>query len=181
MYRSAVVASLAGFLFGFDTVVISGAEQSIQALWQLSDGMHGVAVSMALWGTVLGALLGGWPSERFGRKRTLLWIGVLYLVSAVGSALAPEIFSFMFFRFVGGIGVGVSTVAAPMYISEIAPPNFRGRLTGMFQFNIVFGILMAFFSNSLIRGSGDNDWRWMLAVMAFPALIYALFCIGLPE
>ncbi|HNZ68985.1 MAG: sugar porter family MFS transporter [Prolixibacteraceae bacterium] len=181
LYRSAVVASLAGFLFGFDTVVISGAEQSIQALWQLSDGMHGVAVSMALWGTVLGALLGGWPSERFGRKRTLLWIGVLYLVSAVGSALAPEIFSFMFFRFVGGIGVGVSTVAAPMYISEIAPPNFRGRLTGMFQFNIVFGILMAFFSNSLIRGSGDNDWRWMLAVMAFPALIYALFCIGLPE
>jgi sugar porter (SP) family MFS transporter len=136
---------------------------------------------MALWGTVLGSLLGGWPAEYFGRKKTLLWIGVLYLIASLGSALAPEVYSFMLFRFIGGIGVGISTVAAPMFISEIAPPKYRGRLTGMFQFNIVFGILMAFFSNSLIRGSGPNDWRWMLAVMAIPALIFALSCITLPE
>jgi SP family arabinose:H+ symporter-like MFS transporter len=181
LYKSAIVASLAGFLFGFDTVVISGAEQTIQSLWNLNSALHGLAISMALWGTVLGSLLGGWPSEYFGRKKTLLWIGVLYLVSAAGSALAPEIYSFMLFRFIGGLGVGISTVAAPMFIAEIAPPKFRGRLTGMFQFNIVFGILIAFLSNSLIRGSGVNDWRWMLAVMALPALIFALSCITLPE
>ena len=151
LYKSAVAASLAGFLFGFDTVVISGAEQTIQTLWQLSPSMHGLAISMALWGTVLGSLLGGWPSEYFGRKKTLLWIGILYLVSSAGSALAPEIYSFMFFRFTGGLGVGISTIAAPMFISEIAPPKYRGRLTGMFQFNIVFGILMAFLSNYLLH------------------------------
>jgi sugar porter (SP) family MFS transporter len=143
--------------------------------------MHGLAISMALWGTVLGSLLGGWPSEYFGRKKTLLWIGVLYLASSLGSALAPGIYSFMFFRFIGGLGVGISTVAAPLFIAEIAPPKYRGRLTGMFQFNIVFGILMAFLSNSLIRGTSANDWRWMLAVMAIPALIFALSCITLPE
>ena len=181
LYRSAIVASLAGFLFGFDTVVISGAEQTIQTLWSLSSKLHGLAISMALWGTVLGSLLGGWPAEYFGRKKTLLWIGVLYIVASFGSALAPEVYSFMLFRFIGGLGVGVSTVAAPMFISEIAPAKYRGRLTGMFQFNIVFGILMAFLSNSLIRGSGVSDWRWMLGVMAIPALIYAVFCIGLPE
>jgi sugar porter (SP) family MFS transporter len=181
LYGSAVVASLAGFLFGFDTVVISGAEQTIQKLWSLSSSMHGLAVSMALWGTVLGSFVGGWPAEYFGRRKTLLWIGILYLASAIGTALAPEVISFMAFRFIGGLGVGISTVAAPMFISEIAPPKYRGRLTGMFQFNIVFGILMAFLSNSLIRGTGVNDWRWMLGVMAFPALIYALFCLLLPE
>jgi MFS transporter, SP family, arabinose:H+ symporter len=181
LYKSAIVASLAGFLFGFDTVVISGAEQTIQSLWNLNSILHGLAISMALWGTVAGSLLGGWPSEYFGRKKTLLWIGILYLVSAAGSALSPEIYSFMLFRFIGGLGVGISTVAAPMFIAEIAPPKFRGRLTGMFQFNIVFGILMAYFSNSLIRGSGLNDWRWMLAVMAVPAFIFALSCISLPE
>jgi SP family arabinose:H+ symporter-like MFS transporter len=181
LYKSAIVASLAGFLFGFDTVVISGAEQTIQSLWNLSSVLHGLAISMALWGTVAGSLIGGWPAEYFGRKKTLLWIGILYLVSAVGSALAPEIYSFMLFRFIGGLGVGISTVAAPMFIAEIAPPKYRGRLTGMFQFNIVFGILVAFLSNSLIRGSGVNDWRWMLAVMAIPAFIFALSCIALPE
>ncbi|HQH10041.1 MAG TPA: MFS transporter [Bacteroidales bacterium] len=144
LYRSAVVASLAGFLFGFDTVVISGAEQSIQALWQLSDGMHGVSVSMALWGTVLGALLGGWPSERFGRKRTLLWIGVLYLVSAVGSALAPEIFSFMFFRFVGGIGVGVSTVAAPCIFRKSPLPTSGEGLPECFSLILSLGFSWPF-------------------------------------
>jgi SP family arabinose:H+ symporter-like MFS transporter len=181
IYRSAVVASLAGFLFGFDTVVISGVEQTIQSLWGLDSTLQGLAISMALWGTVLGSLLGGWPAEYFGRKKTLLWIGMLYLISAMGSALAPEIYSFMIFRFIGGLGVGISTVAAPMFISEISPPKYRGRLTGMFQFNIVFGILLAFFSNSLLSGLGDNAWRWMLGVQAFPALLFALLCIGLPE
>jgi len=181
LYRSAVVASLAGFLFGFDTVVISGAEQTIQSLWGLDSTLHGLAISMALWGTVLGSLIGGWPAEIFGRKKTLLWIGVLYLSSAIGSALAPEIYSFMIFRFIGGLGVGISTVAAPMFISEISPPKYRGRLTGMFQFNIVFGILIAFLSNSLLGGAGENAWRWMLGVEAFPALLFALLCIGLPE
>jgi len=150
LYKSAVVASLAGFLFGFDTVVISGAEQTIQSLWQLDSGLHGFAISSALWGTVLGALVGGWPSEKLGRKQTLLWIGVLYLSSALGSAVAPEVYSFTFFRFIGGLGVGISTVAAPMFISEIAPPNYRGRLAGMFQFNIVLGLLIAFVSNALL-------------------------------
>jgi sugar porter (SP) family MFS transporter len=180
LYKSAIVASLAGFLFGFDTVVISGAEQTIQSLWALNSTLHGLAISMALWGTVLGSMIGGWPSEYFGRKKTLLWIGVLYLVSAVGSAFAPEIYSFMIFRFIGGLGVGISTVAAPMFISEIAPPDYRGRLTGMFQFNIVFGILVAFLSNSLLGGVA-HDWRWMLGVEAFPALLFTLLCIALPE
>jgi len=181
LYKSAVVASLAGFLFGFDTVVISGAEQKIQLLWELNSSLHGLAISMALWGTVLGALIGGWPAQVFGRKKTLLWIGIFYLASAFGSALAPGVYSFMFFRFIGGVGVGISTVAAPMFISEIAPPAMRGRLTGMFQFNIVFGILVAYLSNSLLGGIGENAWRWMLGVEAVPALLFTAFCFGLPE
>ncbi len=181
LYKSAVVASLAGFLFGFDTVVISGVEQTIQKLWGLDSMLHGLVISMALWGTVLGSLIGGWPTEYFGRKKTLLWIGLLYFASAVGSALTPEVYSFMFFRFIGGLGVGISTVAAPMFISEIAPPKYRGRLTGMFQFNIVFGILIAFMSNSLLGDIGENSWRWMLGVEAFPALLFTILCFGLPE
>lgn len=181
LYKSAVVASLAGFLFGFDTVVISGAEQTIQSLWRLDSTLHGLAISGALWGTVLGALIGGWPSEHLGRKKTLLWIGVLYLSSAVGSALAPEVYSFIFFRFIGGLGVGISTVAAPMFISEIAPPQYRGRLAGMFQFNIVLGILIAFVSNALLAEAGEHAWRWMLGVEAFPALFFSVMCFGLPE
>lgn len=181
LYKSAVVASLAGFLFGFDTVVISGAEQTIQSLWKLDSTVHGLAISMALWGTVVGSLTGGWPSEHFGRRKTLLWIGVLYLSSAIGSALAPEVYSFMVFRFIGGLGVGISTVAAPMFISEIAPPKYRGRLAGMFQFNIVLGILIAFVSNSLLAGIGEEAWRWMLGVQTFPALLFAALCVGLPE
>ncbi len=181
LYKSSVVAALAGFLFGFDTVVISGAEQSIQALWELSSTLHGLAISMALWGTVAGSLIGGWPAHYFGRRKTLLWIGVLYLVSAFGSAMAPGVYSFMISRFLGGLGIGISTVAAPMFISEIAPPKYRGRLAGMFQFNIVFGILVAFLSNSLLAGIGENAWRWMLGVEAVPALVFALFCLGIPE
>ena len=180
LYKSAIVASLAGFLFGFDTVVISGAEQTIQSLWNLDGSLHGLAISMALWGTVIGAMIGGWPTQFFGRKKTLLSVGILYLVSAVGSALAPEVYSFMIARLIGGLGVGISTVAAPMFISEISPPGYRGRLTGMFQFNIVFGILMAYLSNSLLGGIGENAWRWMLGVEAFPALLFGILCFGLP-
>jgi sugar porter (SP) family MFS transporter len=177
----AITSSLAGFLFGFDTVVISGAEQKIQALWGLSAGLHGVAMASALYGTVLGSLVGGWPTDRFGRRATLLWIGVLYIVSAVGCGLAPEVWSFIAARFLGGVGIGISTVAAPLYISEIAPPAHRGRLAGMFQFNIVFGIVMAFLSNALLAGTGENAWRWMLGIAAFPSVAYTVLCLGIPE
>jgi MFS transporter, SP family, arabinose:H+ symporter len=176
-----LTSALAGFLFGFDTVVISGAEKTIQTLWGLSPGLHGIAMASALYGTVVGALLGGWPADRFGRKATLLWIGVLYFVGAVGSALAPNVAVFIVARVIGGLGIGISTVVAPTYISEIAPPKHRGLLAGMFQFNIVFGILIAYVSNALLAGIGDNAWRWMLGVAAFPSLIYAAFCLGLPE
>jgi len=177
----ALTSALAGFLFGFDTVVISGAEQTIQTLWGLNSTLHGLAISMALWGTVIGSLVGGWPTEKLGRRKTLLSIGILYFVSAVGSAYAPEVYSFMVARFIGGLGVGISTVAAPLYISEIAPAKDRGKLAGMFQFNIVFGILIAFLSNALLAGIGDNAWRWMLGVEAIPALVYSVLCFGLPE
>jgi MFS transporter, SP family, arabinose:H+ symporter len=176
-----LTSALAGFLFGFDTVVISGAEKTIQALWGLSPGVHGIAMASALYGTVVGSLIGGWPADRFGRKATLLWIGVLYFLGAVGSALATNVVIFIIARIIGGLGIGISTVVAPMYISEIAPPQHRGRLAGMFQFNIVFGILIAFVSNALLAGIGDNAWRWMLGVAAFPSLLYALFCFWLPE
>ena len=181
LFYWALTSALAGFIFGFDTVVISGAEQRIQELWGLSAGVHGLAMSMALWGTVLGALIGGWPTDRFGRKKTLLWIGVLYFVSAIGSAFASEIYTFIIARFIGGVGIGISTIAAPLYISEIAPAKKRGQLTGMFQFNIVFGILVAFLSNYLLGGVGENAWRWMLGVEAIPAIAYTLMCFGIPE
>ena len=177
----AVTSALAGFLFGFDTVVISGAEQKIQALWGLSSGVHGFAIASALYGTVLGSLFGGWPADRFGRKKTLLGIGVLYIISALGCAFANGIAMFIVARVIGGIGIGISTVAAPLYISEIAPPAYRGRLAGMFQFNIVFGILVAFASNALLAGIGENAWRWMLGVAAFPSVAYTLMCFGIPE
>lgn len=176
-----ITSALAGFIFGFDTVVISGAEKKIQHLWNLTEGLHGVALGAALYGTVIGALAGGWPAEHFGRKKTLLWIGLLYLISAMGSALAPDVYTFIAARFIGGLGVGVSTVAAPMFISEIAPPSKRGRLAGMFQFNIVFGILIAQASNAALAGTGEHDWRWMLGVEAFPALAFTLLCFWLPE
>lgn len=176
-----ITSALAGFLFGFDTVVISGAEQKIQALWGLSAGLHGVAMAAALYGTVLGSLLGGWPTDRFGRKATLLSIGVLYVISAVGCAFATGVSSFIVARFIGGLGIGISTVAAPLYISEIAPPAYRGRLAGMFQFNIVFGIVIAFLSNALLAGIGENAWRWMLGVAAFPSILYTAMCCSIPE
>jgi sugar porter (SP) family MFS transporter len=176
-----LTSALAGFLFGFDTVVISGAEKTIQSLWGLSPGLHGIAMASALYGTVVGSMVGGWPADRFGRKATLLWIGLLYFLGAVGSGLAPNVVVFIIARVIGGLGIGISTVVAPMYISEIAPPKHRGRLAGMFQFNIVFGILIAFVSNALLAGIGENAWRWMLGVAAFPSLLYTAFCIGLPE
>jgi sugar porter (SP) family MFS transporter len=176
-----ITSALAGFLFGFDTVVISGAEQTIQSLWKLSPGLHGIAMASALYGTVLGSLLGGWPTDRFGRKATLLWVGVLYVISAVGCGYAWNVHSFIAARFIGGLGIGISTVAAPLYISEISPPAYRGRLAGMFQFNIVFGILVAFASNALLAGTGENAWRWMLGVAAFPSILYTVLCFGIPE
>ncbi|MFC7338674.1 sugar porter family MFS transporter [Haloferula chungangensis] len=176
-----LTSALAGFLFGFDTVVISGAEQKIQKLWGLSEYAHGLAISAALWGTVLGSLIGGIPTDAFGRKKTLISVGALYLISALWSALANDPYSFFIARFIGGVGVGISTVAAPLYISEISPPGRRGQLTGLFQFNIVFGILVAFLSNTLIGGLGENAWRWMLGVEAIPALIYAALCFTIPE
>ena len=176
-----ITSALAGFLFGFDTVVISGAEQTIQSLWKLSPGMHGLALGAALYGTVLGSLLGGWPADRFGRKPTLLSIGLLYVISAVGCGYAWNVQSFIAARFIGGIGIGISTVAAPLYISEIAPPTHRGRLAGLFQFNIVFGIIIAFLSNFLLKDIGENAWRWMLGVAAFPSVLYSVMCLLIPE
>ena len=176
-----ITSALAGFLFGFDTVVISGAEQTIQTLWNLSPGMHGLAMGSALYGTVLGSLLGGWPTDRFGRRATLLWIGILYVISAAGCGYAWNVGSFIAARFIGGLGIGISTVAAPLYISEIAPPAHRGRLAGMFQFNIVFGIIVAFVSNFLLKDVGENAWRWMLGVAAFPSLLYTAMCFLIPE
>lgn len=177
-----LVAAFAGLLFGFDTVVISGADKKLQSLWGSSDAFHGsVVMAMALWGTVAGALFGAFPTQRLGRKKTLLWVGVFYSVSAIGSALANDPFSFAIFRFIGGLGVGVSTIAAPAYISEIAPAKDRGRLVGLYQFSLVFGILLAFVSNYLLSGIGENDWRWMMGVEAFPAIFYTLLCFRIPR
>ena len=177
-----LVAAFAGLLFGFDTVVISGADKKLQSLWGSSDAFHGsVVMAMALWGTVAGALLGAFPTQRLGRKKTLLWVGVFYSVSAIGSALANDPFSFAIFRFIGGLGVGVSTIAAPAYISEIAPAKDRGRLVGLYQFRLVFGILLAFVSNYLLSGIGENAWRWMMGVEAFPAIFYTLLCFRIPR
>ncbi len=181
-YWSATVA-LAGFLFGFDTVVISGANLPIKELWNTTPFFHGTFImAMALWGTVIGSLTGGIPCDKYGRKKTLFWIGVLYLVSALGSAMAPDPYTFSFFRFIGGLGVGASSVAAPTYLSEIAPADKRGGMVARYQFMIVFGIFIAFFSNYLLKGVGGGiDWRLMLAAEAVPALIYCVMVLGVPN
>ncbi|MEO1448073.1 MAG: sugar porter family MFS transporter [Bacteroidota bacterium] len=176
-----VTVAIGGFLFGFDTAVISGAEQAIQELWGLSDAVHGFAVATALYGTVFGAMFGGRIADRQGRKKTLIGVALLYLVSALGSGLAPELYSFMFFRFIGGLGVGASSVVAPMYISEIAPPDRRGRLAAMFQLNLVTGILLAYFSNYLLQDAGENGWRWMLGIESVPALAFAILLFQVPR
>ncbi len=176
-----IVIALGGFLFGLDTAVISGAEQSIQQLWDLNVIEHGLTVSIALIGTVIGAMLGGIPTDALGRKKTLIWIAALYFISAIGSAIATDWYTFLFFRFIGGLGVGCSSVTAPMYIGELAPATHRGRLVALFQFNIVFGILIAYLSNYLLQGIGENAWRWMLGIEAFPAAVFFGLIFILPE
>jgi sugar porter (SP) family MFS transporter len=183
LFQWSIVAALAGFIFGFDTVVISGANLPIKELWHTSPLFHGFFImSMALWGTLFGSIFGGIPTEKFGRKKVLFWIGILFAISAFGSALAQDPYTFSFFRFIGGIGIGVSSVVAPTYISEISTPTTRGKLGAMYQFNIVFGILIAFLSNYFLQGvGGANDWRWMLGVLAIPSIIYTLMVMGVPE
>ena len=177
-----LIASLAGFLFGFDTVVISGADKKLQLLWNSSDAFHGtIVMGMALWGTVIGAIFGGIPTNKIGRKNTLLLIGILFFFSSIGSAFANDPFIFAAFRFLGGLGVGASTIAAPAYISEIAPAKDRGKLVAFYQFNIVLGILLAFLSNYLLSDFGENSWRWMMGVQAIPSVIYTLFVFSIPE
>ena len=177
-----LTAALAGFLFGFDTVVISGADQRLQDLWNSSDIFHGsVVMAMALWGTVFGAIFGGIPTRKFGRKTTLIWIGIFYSISAIGSAFANDPITFAIFRFLGGVGVGVSGIAAPAYISEIAPAKNRGKLVGLYQFNLVTGILVAFLSNYLLSGIGENDWRYMIGIEAIPAILYTLLVFSIPK
>jgi MFS transporter, SP family, arabinose:H+ symporter len=181
LYWSIIVA-LAGFLFGFDTVVISGADKQLQQIWNSSDLFHGMVVmSSALWGTVIGAIFGSIPTNVLGRKKTLVWIGVLFCISSLGCAFAMEPYSFSFFRFLGGLGIGTSTIAAPAYISEIAPAKSRGRLVALYQFNIVFGILMAFISNYFLQDIGDQAWRWMVGIPFIPSIIYSLLIPGIPE
>jgi SP family arabinose:H+ symporter-like MFS transporter len=176
-----ITSALAGFLFGFDTVVISGAEKDIQSLWSLGPALHGVVIAAALYGTVVGSLLGGWPADRLGRRPTLIVIGGLYLIGALWSALAHSVDGFIAARAIGGLGIGMSTVVAPLYIAEISAPHWRGRLTGLFQFNIVFGIAIAYASNALLSSSDPDAWRWMLGVAALPASIYTILCVLLPE
>jgi sugar porter (SP) family MFS transporter len=176
-----LIVALGGFLFGFDTAVISGAEQSIQKYWSLSDFRHGLTVAIALIGTAFGALLGGIPSDKLGRKGTLFLIATLFLFASLGTALATNWYAFLLFRFLGGLGVGASSVTAPIYISEISPARNRGQLVALFQFNIVFGILVSYLSNYLIGLSGENSWRLMLGVQAIPSLIFLLLIRFIPE
>lgn len=176
-----ITVALGGFLFGFDTAVISGAEQSIQRYWQLDGFRHGLTVSIALIGTIIGSMFGSIPSERLGRKKTLIGIAVLYLFSSFGTALATDWYVFLVFRFLGGIGVGASSVTAPVYISEISPAASRGKLVALFQFNIVFGILVSYLSNYLIGQEGESSWRWMLGVQAAPSLLFLVLLRFVPE
>jgi sugar porter (SP) family MFS transporter len=177
-----ITVGLGGFLFGLDVAVISGAEQAIQKLWGLSDWLHGTAIAMALYGTAFGAALGNIPANKIGRKKTLIWIGVLFFITSIGAALSTNVYLFMFFRFLSGLSIGASSVVAPVYISEIAPPKYRGRMVLSFQLNVVSGILIAYFSNYLLQGfGGANDWRWMLGVVAIPSLIFSILMLFTPE
>ena len=176
-----IVIALGGFLFGFDTAVISGAEQSIQKFWSLSAFEHGLTISIALIGTVVGSLLGAIPCDRLGRKKTLYIIASLYLISSLGSALSNNWYLFLFFRFAGGLGVGASSVTAPIYISEIAPAEKRGRLVALFQFNVVFGILISYLSNYLLGQMGENSWRLMLGIQAVPSFLFLVLLRLIPE
>ena len=177
-----IAVGLGGLLFGMDVAVISGAEKAIQRLWNLSNWTHGTAIAMALYGTAFGAAFGNIPANKIGRKKTLIWIGVIFFASSIGAAVSPEVYSFMFFRFLSGLSIGASSVVAPVYISEIAPAKYRGRLVISFQLNVVSGILIAYFSNYLLQGVGGiNDWRWMLGVVAIPSLLFSLIMLVVPE
>ena len=181
--KSTVVAALGGLLFGFDTAVIAGATHALTELYQLSDFWLGVTVASALFGTILGAMFAGIPADRYGRRDSLRLMAVLYLISALGCAFAWNWHALVFFRFVGGLGIGGSSVLGPMYIAEIAPAKWRGRLVGFFQFNIVFGILLAYFSNFAIGLAelGAAEWRWKLGVSAIPAAFFLLMLFGIPR
>ena len=175
-----ITVGLGGLLFGMDVAVISGAELAIQQLWKLDSFTHGLAIAAALYGTVIGAALGGIPADIFGRKKTLFWIGLSFFISSIGAAIAPDVNLFMLFRFLGGLGIGASSVVAPIYISEIAPAKHRGKLVISFQLNIVLGILIAYVSNYFIQGM-ENDWRIMLGVVALPSLLFSILILLTPE
>jgi sugar porter (SP) family MFS transporter len=181
LLRCTLIAALGGFLFGFETAVISGAEKTIQQLWSLSDFLLGFTVAASLIGTVIGSMIAGKPAQRYGRKNVLMAIALMYLVSAIGCSLTPTWILFIVFRMVGGIAVGASSVVGPMYISEISPAAVRGRLTGMFQLNIVIGILVAFLTNFAFLHIGAGSWRWMVGVMVIPAGLFALLLRIIPE
>ncbi|MHA8105753.1 sugar porter family MFS transporter [Aquirufa sp. 5-AUSEE-100C1] len=176
-----ITVGLGGMLFGMDMTVISGVEKTIKTLWNLDDWTHGFAMATALYGTVLGAAFGGIPADKFGRKKTLFWIGLSFLISSIGAALANDVNSFMIFRFLGGLGIGASSVVAPIYISEIAPAKHRGKLVISFQLNIVLGILIAYVSNYFLSGLGENDWRYMLAIVGLPSLLFSILILFTPE
>lgn len=183
LLKSTIVAALGGLLFGFDTAVIAGATADLARLFQLTPSSLGATVAAALWGTVIGAMTAGIPGDRFGSRESLRAMAVAYLVSALGCAFAFGWTSLVFFRFIGGLGIGGSSVLGPMYIAEIAPAKWRGRLVGLFQFNVVGGILLAYLSNYLIGllGFGDYEWRWKLGVSALPAALFLIALFGIPR
>src|SRR5713226_4992468 len=183
LIKSTVVAALGGLLFGFDTAVIAGATKALTDLFHLSPASLGLTVAIALWGTILGALFAGIPGDKYGRRDSLRGLAVLFFASAVGCALAWNWWSLVAFRFIGGLGIGGSSVLGPMYIAEIAPAKWRGRLVGLFQFNVVFGILLAYFSNYLIAllHLGATEWRWDLGVAAFPAALFFVLLFTIPR
>jgi len=182
LLKSTIVAALGGLLFGFDTAVISGTTSALTQTYSLTPFLLGVTVFSALFGTVLGAMLAGFPGERFGRRDSLRVMAVLYLVSGLGCAMAWNWSALVAFRFIGGLGVGGSSVLGPMYIAEIAPAKLRGRLVGVFQFNVVFGILVAYFSNYVIslQHFGATEWRWELGVTAIPAAVFFILLLRFP-
>jgi SP family arabinose:H+ symporter-like MFS transporter len=181
--KSTIVAALGGLLFGFDTAVISGTTSALTQTYQLSPFLLGVTVFSALFGTVLGAMLAGFPGERFGRRDSLRVMAILYLISGLGCAFAWNWHALVLARFIGGLGVGGSSVLGPMYIAEIAPAKLRGRLVGVFQFNVVFGILLAYFSNYVIglQHFGATEWRWELGVTALPAALFFVMLFTIPR